>query len=63
MDNIGKIAYDAYCQSTDRKSLASGETIPVWFALSREMKDAWTTVAQAVDIHIRNSNEVTLVGG
>ena len=62
VDNIGKIAYDAYCQSTDGKSLASGETLPVWFALSNEMKNAWTAAAQAVDVHVRNSNEITLVG-
>ena len=61
MDPIGKIAYDAYCESSDGKSLISGEALPNWFALPEEIKNAWTAASAAVVNHTRFANETRII--
>lgn len=48
MPDYGKIAYDAYCGCSHGKSLVSGETLPPWEELSREIRRAWEWAADAV---------------
>ena len=44
----GQIAYEAYCKSTDNKSLVSGEELPSFSDLKAEIKTAWENAAKAV---------------
>ena len=48
MVNFGKVAYDAYCESTGGVSLISGAKLPVWDELKAEIKTAWEAAAKAV---------------
>lgn len=48
MVNYGKIAYDAYCEQTNWKSLVSGADLPQWDALKPEIQEAWEASARAV---------------
>jgi hypothetical protein len=48
MIDLGKLAYDAYCQSSGGVSLVSGAKLPDWEALSPAIKAAWGAAAQAV---------------
>jgi hypothetical protein len=48
---VGKyaqIAYEGYCESTDGKSLISGEKLPAFDLLRDEIREAWEAAAQAV---------------
>ena len=45
---FGKIAYEAYCKTTDNKSLISGAELPAWEALDPKIQDAWTAAGLAV---------------
>ena len=60
MDPIGKVAYDAYCESSQGKSLVSGEPLPNWHALKQEIQDAWTYVGTSLESHVRVNNETIL---
>jgi hypothetical protein len=45
---LGKLAYDAYCESVERKSI-SDQALPSDFnALPERIRKAWTAAAQAV---------------
>lgn len=46
--NHGKIAYEAYCKTTDNKSLISGAELPLWEQLKPEIQNAWTQAGLAV---------------
>lgn len=48
MPDVGKIAYEAYCQSSGGLSLISGESLPAWEALDAKIRNAWQAAAQAV---------------
>lgn len=48
MVNFGKVAYDAYCESTGGVSLISGAKLPGWDELKTEIKTAWEAAANAV---------------
>lgn len=48
MDNLGKIAYEGYCRSSNFKSLVSGADLPQWEALKPEIRAAWESAAKAV---------------
>jgi len=49
MDNehYGKIAYDAYCEHREWKSVR-GESLPQWAEQSKELREAWVKAADAV---------------
>lgn len=51
--SIGQIAYEAYCEHTNWKSLVSGQDLPQWDKVKPEIKEAWEAAAVAVE------NEVT----
>jgi len=43
--NLAKEAYEAYANSTKRKSLVSGDPLPQWDLLSPEIQRAWSVSA------------------
>ncbi len=45
VDDLGKIAYDAYREA---KSLVTGDELPEWEQLSALVKAAWSAAANAV---------------
>lgn len=42
----GQIAYEAYCGSTEWKSLISGQTLPQWAEVKTEIKESWEVVGE-----------------
>ncbi len=50
MDELGKIAYEAYCASTGGRSLVSGAQLPVWEQQAQEIRAAWNAAAAAVEV-------------
>lgn len=48
MVNYGKLAYDAYCESSGGVSLVSGAKLPPWEELKPEIKTAWQAAADAI---------------
>lgn len=44
----GQIAYDAYKERAQGRSLVSGKPLPEWERQSGWIKDAWEAAAQAV---------------
>lgn len=50
--SIAQIAYEAYCETTDWKSLVSGQPLPQWDDVRPDIKIAWKEAANAVRDHI-----------
>lgn len=48
MIDLGKVAYEAYCENSGGKSLISGAPLPVWADLKPEIQSAWKAAADAV---------------
>lgn len=48
VEYFGRIAYVAYCNQSDNKSLVSGCELPKWERLKLEIQDAWIAAADAV---------------
>ena len=44
---LGKLLYDSYRAHTGGKSIATGQAIPEWPQLKREIQEAWMASAQA----------------
>lgn len=44
----GQIAYEAYCNHTNWKSLVSGNDLPQWGAVNPDIQKAWSRSAQSV---------------
>lgn len=53
MNELARIAYEAYCKARDWKSVR-GETLPHFDQQSKELQEAWAKAAQAVAEKIRN---------
>ncbi len=47
-DPLGKVAYEAYCQQTGWKSLATGDPLPAWVDQGERIRLAWGSAALAV---------------
>jgi hypothetical protein len=45
---LGAVAYEAYCESSDGKSLISGAPLPAWGDQAQAIQDAWDCAAHAV---------------
>lgn len=45
---LGEVAYHAYCQKSNYKSLATGADLPMFENTKPEIQDAWEAAAQAV---------------
>jgi hypothetical protein len=48
MNDLGKIAYDAYCEQTGGKSLITPDRLPAWEDLQVQIQEAWRAAADAV---------------
>lgn len=46
--DFGQVAYDAYFDFADGKSLVTGDLLPSWNELPTEIREAWRSAAQAV---------------
>jgi hypothetical protein len=46
--HLGRIAYEAYCDTTNWKSVVTGAALPIFDETPQAMKTAWITAAQAV---------------
>ena len=46
--DYAKIAYDAYCEDAEGKSLVTGDDLPEWKDLTVAVKGAWVSAAMAV---------------
>lgn len=51
--SYGQIAYEAYCNHTDWKSLATGQSLPQWEGLKPEIREAWEVSSGALRDHLR----------
>ena len=51
MPDYGKIAYEAYCLSSEGRSLISGAALPKWENLRDDIRNAWEAAAMAVLNH------------
>lgn len=49
--SLGQAAYEAYCNTTGWKSLASGAPLPQWLEQREEIKIAWINAAMASLTH------------
>lgn len=49
----GQTAYEAYCKTTDNKSLISGAELPAWDKLDWKIQSAWDNSALAVERAMR----------
>jgi hypothetical protein len=54
MANLGQIAYEAYSDKTEGRSLVNSDILPVWKDLPWEVRDAWIAAAQAVERAVTN---------
>lgn len=48
--SLGQIAYEAYCDTTEWKSLISGAALPPWEGVKSEIKKAWENAGIAVEV-------------
>ena len=48
MEDLGRIAYEAYYISVEGKALLTGEPLPDWTDLNSRIQDAWRHAAEAV---------------
>lgn len=46
--SFGQVAYEAYFDHCDGRSLVSGAALPGWDAHSEEIQQAWEAAGQAV---------------
>ncbi len=46
--SLGQVAYEAYFDYSDGKSLISGAALPVWDVQKSEIQQAWEAAAAAV---------------
>lgn len=48
MQDLGKAAYLAYCQTTGGKSAVTGAPLPTWEGQAEAIREAWRAAADAV---------------
>lgn len=48
LQDLGQLAYEAYCASTGGVSAVSGAKLPTWDDQNAEIKMAWIAAARAV---------------
>jgi hypothetical protein len=44
----GQVNFEGYAEQTENRSLATGDELPVWDMLPRDIQDAWDAGAAAV---------------
>lgn len=50
--NLGKLAYNAYCKSTNWKSAVSGDQLPMFFNCPATVQTGWIEAAKALKVHL-----------
>jgi hypothetical protein len=55
MQNLGKLAYEAYCNSVNWKSV-TGMDLPTWDQQSVRLQIAWDAAAEAVVGYLFDQN-------
>lgn len=45
---LGQIGYEAYCEHTGWKSLATGADLPRWADIRESIREAWEIAATAI---------------
>lgn len=45
--SVGQVAYEAYFEVSDGRSLATGQTLPTWEETSDEIRTAWEEAGKA----------------
>lgn len=53
-NELGRVAYEAYCQSVGGKSPITGDTLPPFEVLTFQVSVAWIAAARAVAGQVRN---------
>lgn len=48
MKSYGQIAYEAYCETTEWRSLVTKASLPQWNNVKPEIQNAWSNAANAV---------------
>lgn len=48
IEAYAEVAYKSYCEFTDWKSLATGQDLPKWENLPRNIQNAWCASAHAI---------------
>lgn len=48
LKSYGRVGYEAYCNHTNWKSLATGQDLPQWDNLKPEIQMAWLVAGDAV---------------
>lgn len=51
-EKYGQVAYLAYKDASDGKSLISGAPLPQWHEQRQEIRDAWDAAADAVIAYV-----------
>lgn len=46
---LGRIAYEAYCETTDWKSAVTGAALPQFFDTPEKVQNGWAAAAAAVE--------------
>jgi hypothetical protein len=46
--SYGQVAYEAYGEHTDFKSIITGDALPQWDDLNKEIRRAWEAAGEAV---------------
>jgi hypothetical protein len=50
---LGRIAYEAYCETTGWKSAITGADLPPFIETPTQVQIAWTAAAMAVENEVR----------
>lgn len=51
---LGRVAYEAYCQSVNGRSPITGDRLPPFDELALEVSVGWIAAARTVAGHVRN---------
>lgn len=49
---LGRIAYEAYCKSTDGKSAITGADLPTFYDTPLAVQEAWVAAAGAIKVEL-----------
>lgn len=52
---LAQIMYEGYCAHTGNKSLATGQSLPVWENLAPVIQEAWKASATAAENHLKGN--------
>lgn len=56
MRTLGQIGYEAYSEGTAGRSLVTGDELPDWDRLDRDIQQAWEVAAMAIAAAVRGED-------